>query len=216
MITFDTARSDAIRAALIADVARTSPRPKRSRRAIAAAAVASVVAGAGISAVAFGTNGDPSPFSEGVGEVVTQFPGGFLEQLASLPGYGGGGPGERSGDIELVWFGTPGPEAQAILADAEADGYVVRIVPAAHDPATMNDDMNALAGALKDAGIEVWGFGPSRYFDAIELNGPALSADAATQARAREISMDTIGPDYELVFVPNREFRTYQAPVRSR
>jgi hypothetical protein len=60
-----------------------------------------------------------------------------------------------------------------------------------------------LAKALGDAGIDVWGFGPSRDFTGIELMGPELSTNPNVQARARQIAKDEIGDKYTITFIPN-------------
>jgi len=124
-------------------------------------------------------------------------------ELSAEPGFVGGGPGDGAGVLEVLWAGDPGPEAESVIGDAAARGIRVEVTTVRHAPEELWAAAVELAGALEDAGMAVWGFGPDRAHEVIEVMGPQLSVDPELQRDAREIAATVLGSEFRVEFVPN-------------
>lgn len=183
---------------------------RRGRIGTFAAAIALTALGAG-GAVAMASGADHArQVADSAGESPTSEPESGLppvfQELVSLPGAVGGGPGDDSGELELYWWGDLGPEAQALIDRVEADGFVTEVLMVAHSPDEFRADATRLVGALLEAGLVVDGWGPNRMHDTIELMGPTISTDPKAQAQVLEIAESVLHDRwYHIAFIPHED-----------
>ena len=124
-----------------------------------------------------------------------------FDLLSVLPGFQVGGLTPEGDEVLVYWNGEFGPEARAIVADANRRGIVVNVIPVPYS----FDELRMFAGRLGEAlaakGIDTQGWRLGDPFDAIVMWGPELDQSAELRRLAEETAADVLPPDLRLVII---------------
>lgn len=137
--------------------------------------------------------------------------GTYFDRLSVLPGFQSGGIGTGADQLEFYWHGEVPIAAWEIITEARTAGRTVdiRYVPYSYDE--IWDHAIALATAADEIGIRLWGFGPNREHDAIEVIGPRVSASSDDQLALLALQGSVIPADMGIEFLSNEQPVVYDS-----
>jgi hypothetical protein len=129
-----------------------------------------------------------------------------LDLLSELPGFQVGGLALQGDEVFVHWNGEFGPEAQAIVEDANRRGIVVKVIPVPYSIDELHEMAARLGQALAAKGIDIGGWRLGDPVDEIVMWGTELDQSAELRRRAEDIAADVLPPDLKLVIVGSPGF----------
>jgi hypothetical protein len=124
-----------------------------------------------------------------------------VDLLSELPGFQVGGLTPEGDEVLVYWKGEFGPEAQAVVEEANRRGIVINVVSVSYS----YDELRKIAGPLVEAlaakGIETEGYTIGDPFDTITVWGRDLDESADARRVAEDTAADLLPSDLKFAII---------------